>query len=194
MRILVPKFSIDYGDYEPGSPIFFLAGPVRGGADWQQEMALLLGEAVPTCIVAIPCRWGEDHPMSAYFLRGNRVRFPRQLNWERLYLREAGIGFAPGCVVFWLKEESTEDPHPGPEPYSMDTRGEVAEWRMRMRFQNARVVIGAEDGYFGLSQIQRNYSLELGYEFPIYRTLQETADAAIRMMHKKSTPVPGGKY
>lgn len=187
MRILVPKFSLDYGDYTPGCPIFFLAGPVRGGDHWQQEMALLFAHVVPECLVAIPCRWDSDHEMNEYFIDGTRMKFPRQLNWERYFLKEAGIGFTPGCVIFWLPEESRKNPHPGPEPYSMDTRGEIAEWRMRVKFQNARVVIGCpdQDAYHGFSQIHRNYSLELGYQFPVYPTMEATVHAAVRMMHQK---------
>jgi hypothetical protein len=187
MQILVPKFTLGYGDYIPDSPIFFLAGPVRGGGDWQHHMALLLSEAVPECVIAIPCRWDDTHSLGCHFVRSTRISFERQLNWERHYLKEAGIGFAPGCILFWLPPESEQDPHPGPEPYSMDTRGEIAEWRMRMKFQNARVVIGCPDpeAYHGLSQIHRNYSLELGYTFPIHRTMSDTVKAACTMMRKE---------
>ncbi len=188
MQILVPKRSINipqfYGDGLI-RPIIFFAGPVRGGGDWQVPMAHLVKEhpKLTKSIVAIPCRWDATHKMAPCFISGDQNVFPRQLNWERKYLKIAGLAPppVPGCVLFWLGEEDTASPHPGPEPYSMDTRGEVAEWRMRMAFQNARVVIGAEPGYHGLSQIQRNYSQELGYDFPIYQTKEATVNAAAEM-------------
>jgi hypothetical protein len=185
MQILLPRVynskSI-HKDISLKRPLFFLAGPVRGGGDWQARMAHLIEQEVPDCILAVPCRWTENHQLSSYFTQKEDGAFPRQLNWEQFYLEEAGIGNVPGCVLFWLAFESEEDKHPGPEPYSMDTRGEVAEWRMRIKFQNARVVVGADDRYYGLSQIQRNYNHVLGYEFPIYKTMEETAHAAVLRM------------
>lgn len=62
----------------------------------------------------------------------------------------------------------------------MDTRGELGEWRWRMKTENARVVVGAEPEFLGLSQIQRNFSATLGYDFPIYDSIEKTARAAAR--------------
>ncbi len=144
-------------------------------------MSRILKQKSGGCTIAIPCRWGGEHPLHRYFAGEESSRFARQLNWERFYLQEAGVGENPGCILFWLGLESPDRPHPGPEPYSMDTRGELGEWRARMEFESARVVIGAEEGYHGLSQIQRNYSEMLGYSFPIYPTLAATAEAALKM-------------
>ena len=63
----------------------------------------------------------------------------------------------------------------------MDTRGELAEWRMRVKYEKARVVIGAEAGFIGLSMIQRNYWHVLGDDFPFYKSIEETADAAVKL-------------
>ncbi|HEV8666723.1 MAG TPA: hypothetical protein VN665_02640 [Candidatus Paceibacterota bacterium] len=69
----------------------------------------------------------------------------------------------------------------------MDTRGELGEWRGRMMSHNPsktygiNVVIGAEPDFLGLSQIQRNYSQALGYEFPIFHSMESTAHAAITL-------------
>lgn len=183
MKILVPNRWMSVGDIANESmtrPLFFLAGPVRGGGDWQHQMCLLLEKRkhVENCVIVCPCRWGEEHPLASRFVQGPDNVFARQLNWERHYLELAGLHRKPGCIVFWLGCESKEAPHPGPEPYGMDTRGELGEWRWRMKTENARVVIGADADFFGLSQIQRNFSQALGYDFPIYQTLGETAKAA----------------
>jgi len=63
----------------------------------------------------------------------------------------------------------------------MDTRGELGEWRWRIKTGQARVVIGAEPAFPGLSQIQRNFNAALGREFPIYPSIAETAKAAARL-------------
>lgn len=180
MQILVPKRRISA---EKLSPMFFLAGPIRGGGDWQHKMCLELQNQLWTAefVIACPCRWTDAHPLAPNFVADPEGRFLYQLDWEREYLEVAGSRPGFGCVVFWLCCESTESPHPGPEPYAMDTRGELGEWRWRMKTENARVVVGAEPEFLGLSQIRRNFTAALGYDFPIYSSMEETAAAAIKM-------------
>ena len=185
MKILVPKrwMSVDeIATEEVVHTLFFLAGPVRGGGDWQKAMCLALQKEqwVQSCVIVCPCRWDGQHSLAKYFVDGPERVFARQLDWERHYLEIAGTHKNPGCIVFWLGRESKLAPHPGPEPYATDTRGELGEWRARMKTDNARVVIGAESAFPGLSQIQRNFSLALGYDFPIHKTVQETATAAAK--------------
>ena len=87
-----------------------------------------------------------------------------------------------GCLIFWLPCESKIYPRTGGEPYAMDTRGELGEWRGRlMNDPDLRIVIGAEPGFPGLSQISRNFSLATKSDFPIYGSLAETIAAAIKM-------------
>lgn len=180
MKIIIPKRWIP--DEEIVGPLFFLAGPIRGGGDWQSYMCTQLWGWQRECTVACPCRWEEPHHLGTMFVPPDaEPRFKRQLEWERYYLERAGSGDRQGCIIFWLGCESREFPHLGPEPYAMDTRGELGEWRWRMKTENARVVIGADPGFFGLSQIQRNFSQALGYDFPIYQTISETVHAAIAL-------------
>lgn len=187
MQILLPRRWISVGDIANESivrPLFFLGGPVRGGGDWQAEMALELEKQkmVENCIVACPCRWGSDHTLAQKFIAGQEHTFARQLDWERhYYMLAATHARIPGCIVCYLPLESETDPHPGPEPYAMDTRGELGEWRMRMEVDGARLVLGADPNFLGLSQIQRNFSAVLGYDFPVYHSIRETARAAVRM-------------
>jgi hypothetical protein len=183
LKILVPNQCMIVDDRANESmthPLFFLAGPVRGGGDWQHQMCLLLKKRklVEDCVIVCPCRWDQGHSLAPHFGGVQENTFARQLDWERHYLELAGLRLKSGCIIFWLGCESKEAPHPGPEPYGMDTRGELGEWRWRMKVENARVVIGADEDFFGLSQIQRNFSQALGYDFPIYQTLEETAKAA----------------
>lgn len=48
-----------------------------------------------------------------------------------------------------------------------------------MHNPDLHVVIGAESDFPGLNVIQRNFNDALGCKFPIYRTMEETASAAI---------------
>lgn len=163
-------------------PFLFFMGPIRGGGDWQADMAglALKHKRLEQSVIACPCRWDETDRWNHRFFPGPTNVFERQLDWEQHYLELAGVGRGPGCIVCYLPLESKTEPHPGPEPYGMDTRGELGEWRMRMKYENARLVVGAHPDFFGLSQIGRNFSKVLGYDFPIYSSMEETLDAAAR--------------
>lgn len=175
MKIVLPKtlceIDPNYG------PLFFLAGPVRGGDDWQTKCCEEIRKHVPHFYSAIPCRYSETHSLIPFRMTGNEDHFDRQLTWERHYL---DIAATKGCIIFWLPCESTTNPRKGNDPYAMDTRGELGEWRGRMMHDsNLRVVIGAEPGFPGLSQIRRNFSFATRSDFPICATLSETVAAAI---------------
>jgi hypothetical protein len=183
LRLILPKTFVE-PSVIAGAPFFFLGGPIRGGGDWQHKMTLLLSDKTGgDCIIASPCRYTEEHPLWKYRMNGEEGKFPRQLDWERFYLNEAGIYRKRGCIIFWLGCESREHPHPGPEPYAMDTRGELGEWRGRMMHEVVAFVVGAEDGFSGLSQIQRNFTQALNYEFRIENSLEKTAQAAIERIN-----------
>lgn len=190
VKVLIPKRWIPVADMSSTGivrPLIFLGGPIRGGGDWQHQMCLALHDqpCIENCVIACPCRWDKwegGHPLAEHFLEGRENFFTDQLDWEEHYLALAGTHKNPGCIIFWLGCESEQYPHPGPEPYAMDTRRELGEWKMRMKLQNGRVVIGADRRFYGLSQIHRSFSRELGYDLPLYETIEATAKAAAKMV------------
>jgi len=176
MRIILPKTLCDIDpDY---GPFFFLAGPVRGGGDWHVQCCEEIRKHVPHFYAALPCRYAADHPLMPFRLGGKEGHFAHQLSWERHYLALAATS---GCLIFWLACESKTEPRTDGNPFAMDTRGELGEWRGRMMSdRNLRVVLGAESGFPGLDQIRRNFDEALGdSEFVIYPTLAETVAAAV---------------
>lgn len=183
LRIIIPKRFFDVSTaVTRTSPLFFLAGPVLGGGNWQVAMSRLLKQKFPECVIAVPHhKWDGTNPLHHYFSEDeDPKRFEYQLNWEQHYLHEAGLGKHPGCIIFWLPEESKAHPHPGPEPYAMDTRRELGKWEMLMKYKRARVVVGGQS-FYGISQIQRDFSYELGRPFTIHSTMKETAEAAAKV-------------
>ncbi|HYD93652.1 MAG TPA: hypothetical protein VEB18_04355 [Candidatus Paceibacterota bacterium] len=175
MKVILPKTRVDPELYRH-KKLFFLAGPVRGGGDWQQHMCKELDQLLVDYVVAIPQRYSDDHPLQQYRLSGDENGFSRQLDWESFYLDEASRS---GGVVFWLGFENAESPHPGPEPYAMDTRGELGEWRTHKQYRpDVRLFIGADERFYGLSQIERNCKRQIGPDFRIYPSMRELAHAA----------------
>lgn len=172
------------------SPLFFLAGPVRGGGGWQAYMAFNLLHRMPNAHIAIPTRWNDTHWMEKYFYQPFADADNRQLVWERHYLKQAGLEpGVHGCVIFWLGLESTTDPHPGPEPYAMDTRREVGKFtafrQVLTMFQEElkgkldwRVVVGGDSHFHGLDVILDELSDAAGERVPFYERMSQVVGQA----------------
>lgn len=175
MKIALPKTLCEI---DPGyGPLFFLAGPDRGGDDWQTKCCEEIRKHLPNFYVASPCLYEESHFMTRFQMNGKEDYFDRQLTWERHYL---DIAAETGCLIFWLPCESKTNPRTGDNSYAMNTRGELGEWRGRlMNDPKLRVVIGAEPDFPGLSEIQRNFSFATKSDFPICGTLAETVAEAV---------------
>ena len=186
MRIILPK---TFCEIDPCyGPLFFLAGPIRGGDDWQAECCKEIREYIPNFYAAVPSHYKEDHPLMPYRIVGDDKYFPRQLNWERHYLELAAN---TGCIIFWLPCESKINPRGGTEPYAMDTRGELGEWRARLMFDPKRlgVVVGAEMLFPGRDQIKRNFDLATKSDFHMWSTLENTVGAAVHKVREKEVYV-----
>jgi len=179
MKIVLPKtfceIDPDYG------PLFFLAGPVRGGNDWQKKCCEEIQKILPHFYAAIPYYFStlENYPLRNLGIPGKEGVFSRQLNWERHYLDHAAKN---GCLIFWLPEESKTNPRtPEEGPYATDTRGEIARWSVELKYNPTyRIVVGAEKGFPNLSQIDRNFSADQKTSFPFYKTLAVTVREAVR--------------
>jgi hypothetical protein len=184
MKIITPKFA--YPASLINSPLFFLAGPVQGGDDWQADCAFMLLDKLGDCHVAVPRSYSADHPLMPYIVSKMDGTFPRQLAWERNFLNLAGDPQwqKKGCILFWCPLESDMNPRPRLNgPYAQDTYGEIGEWRGRMMENETlrRVALGMADGFPGRDVIHRNYCAALTTDFPVYETLEETVDAAIKI-------------
>lgn len=179
MKIILPKnlpeIDLNYG------PLFFLAGPVNGGGNWQKRCCELLKNVIPNCYVAIP--YYHDNPdkltLNDEEIKGREDVFERQLDWERYFLEFAAKN---GCLIFWLPEEDKNNPRPQERgPYATDTRGEIARWSVELKYNPThRIVIGAEPNFHSLSQIQRNFSKDQGHECIFPETLEETVQEAVK--------------
>jgi hypothetical protein len=189
MPILVPKQIIPIIPTKK-APLLFLAGPIRGGGDWQCPMAVEILKQCQDAYVAVPSRWTTEHPLAAHFVQPFSQAENRQLVWERHYMEQASIERhrarykshvpAPGCLVFWLGLESQENPHPGPEPYAMDTRRELGKFTAFLALQKARVVLGGDRRFHGLDVILNEFAdaANVG-SFPFYERMDLLAEAAL---------------
>lgn len=155
--IIVPKIIVSVDRHRP---LIFLAGPIRGGGDWQAKMARELIRQNPEVQIACPSRWNAEHPLRRYFVHPFSPAEHRQLRWERYYMEMAALyENHKGCLLFWLGLEDHKNPHPGPEPYAMDTRREIGKFtgikrERKLNGQEVRMVVGGSEKFYGLSVIR----------------------------------------
>jgi len=179
MTIYVPKQIVPLSPTLE-SPLLFLAGPIRGGGDWQADMAEVILNRETSTLIACPSRWNSEHRLATHFHQPFSKADNRQLVWERHYLRQAGLeSGVPGCIIFWLGLESTSHPHPGPEPFAMDTRREIGKFTAFAEMMDVRMVVGGNRGFHGLDVILFELSEAFGNPFPFYETMEEVAEHAL---------------
>ena len=169
--------------------LYFLAGPIRGAIDWQQYAYIFFSGLYSGCYV-VCARLSDD---SRYFyqfaMAGESGRpYVSQTHWERHYMELASH---MGSIIFWLLLEDSVNPRKREEgPYAQDTYGELGRWGVRsgkkigylnsaMQEPIVNIVVGAEPEFPGLNVIRKNLSLDHGYDFPIYETLEETIYQAV---------------
>ncbi len=179
MKIIIPKTLVEI---EPAyGPLFFLAGPLQGGDDWQKKCCAEICKHMPNSYVAIPYYVNKelDFPLMRQSVGESEVvgYLGRQLDWERYYLERAA---KHGCIIFWLPKESKEKPRTS-GAYATATRGEIARWSVELKYNPLyRIVVGAELEFPDLSETQRNFSADQGFSFQFHSTLAETVAAALK--------------
>ena len=179
MTIYVPKRIVPLTPTVK-SPLLFLAGPIRGGGDWQASMAETIIDHDPNTQITCPSRWNNSHRLVRHFHQPFSQAGNRQLEWERHYLHQAGLAQnVPGCVIFWLGLEDKERPHPGPEPYAMDTRREIGKFTAYAEMMPTRVVVGGDKAFHGLDVILFEFRAAFRGTFPFYETMSEVVEAAL---------------
>jgi len=181
--IILPK-AFPVLDGYMNEPLFFLAGPIKGGGDWQSAMTRLLRLRFGDPIIANPRRYGEKHHLYKQRLEGPEDHFPDNLAWERWFLSQAAESWPSGVVIFWLPAESKDDPRRDGLPFAMDTRGEIGEWRGRlMSNRRLRVVMGADPDFPGLRAVKRNFE-EAVPGFKVHDSMSEAVADAARILEQ----------
>jgi len=183
MRLILPKTFIE--ESEINRPLFFLAGPIRGGGNWQEKFCMAMAKLILEFFVVVPCRWQPGNNLFCHRVNGTEDKFPRQTAWEHHYLDLTAKKSKThqGCIVFWLPVESKEQPRDDGQPYARDTYGELGSWRRNLAFdESIRLVVGAEPDFPGLSVIRENFRLDLADNsgFIIYSTMEETVNHAVQ--------------
>ena len=177
MKILLPNTYIPENEIE--LPVIFLAGPIRGGDDWQYRFIKEIEKDFKKGTIVNPVRYEGDHPLFSVKEKGEENHFESQTLWERYYL---DVASRRGCVTFFLPVESKINPRTTGLPYARDTYGELGEWRGRkMSNNNISLVVGGDSEFPGIDVIEKNFKYAFG-DFKIQKSLEDTVRETLKVI------------
>ena len=170
MGLVIPKIYIE----NIQTPLIFLAGPIRGAPNWQDEAAEIIFSREPNLDVISPRR-GVNDKILKYLANGRNDFFPRQRAWERHYL---DLSKRKGCVMFWLPGEIE---HNCEKSYGAMTRLELGQLMTDYRHDNStRFCVGSDGNFSELDTIVYDLALDAP-DKRISPTLEETCTEAIKI-------------
>jgi len=161
-----------YEDIYDDDFVIFLAGPIIGTYDWQQQaianlQSLAVVHRINNLHIASPRRL--DKRSDSDF---SKSMFDEQVDWETFYLNRAAA--KRGVILFWLAKEIEHDCH---RVFAQTTRFELGEWKTKHEHNpKIHITIGVEPGFTGYLYMNRRiqqdckdieimYSLEDECEF-----------------------------
>ena len=155
-------------------PLIFLAGPIRGAPNWQDEAIEFLLSQNQDLVIASPRR-ELNSKFKPYLLSGSED-FPRQRAWERYYL---DLASKTGAIVFWLPGETNHDCK---KAFGAMTRFELAQWSTRYTYdKSVKFCIGTDGNFSEFDTIRYDLSLDAP-DKNVFGDLKSTCLEALRLM------------
>lgn len=161
-------------------PLIFLAGPIRGGLNWQARAQEYLMGKTPAAI-ANPLRPDlTKEQCRQLHIPWERYSKEAQVDWEIEHMRYA---FKNGCLMFWLAAESKHD---CTYPFAQSTRFELGFFIGKAVGNTARLVIGIDPSFPGREYIEHTIRrLQPSGTFEFCTSLKETCIQAIIKASRK---------
>ncbi len=170
--LIIPNTYVQIMD----APLIFLAGPIRGAPNWQDEAVTILNSQRRELYIASPRR-GIRGSIANYIMQGEEDYFPRQRTWEKHYLN---IAARRGTIMFWLPGE---EEHRCEKVYGAMTRLELGQCMTEYRHDNSfKFCVGSDGKFPELDTIAYDLSLDAPDKV-IFGTLEETCAEALRMIN-----------
>lgn len=153
-------------------PVIFLAGPIRGAVDWQDEAICYIENKNSKLHIASPRR--PELTQEEF----SENTFDEQVDWEHFYLQRAGKN---GVILFWLAKEIK---HNCNRAYAQTTRFELGEAVAMHHFSKMKVVVGIEEGFIGAKYIRKTLSKKYP-DIPVCNDLKGACELAIQFALKR---------
>tara|TARA_Y100000310_G_C20691747_1_gene822741 strand:+ start:1771 stop:2295 length:525 start_codon:yes stop_codon:yes gene_type:complete len=171
-RVIIPKIWVPLD-----KPFIYLAGPIRGAPNWQDEAIVKLVNMDPNVTIVSPRR--DVRPaIEPYIAQGTEDAFPRQRAWERQYMDMAMIR-NQGVIMFWLPEEKD---HRCEKSYALITSFELGYVLASHTYKRPiKFCVGTDGKYPEFKVI--DFDLEVDApRVPIHNTLETTCQQALSLM------------
>ncbi len=150
-------------------PLIFLAGPIQGAPEWQNDAVSIIRSLDSSIVVASP---RKNYPEGTFL-------YENQVDWETHFLRKAGEN---GVVSFWLATQTSETPG---RAYAQTSRFELAEWKMKHEYEGSKITIGIEQGFGNARYIKRRLSQDCP-DVKIADTLETMCLNAVQLARQTS--------
>jgi hypothetical protein len=111
-------------------------------------------------------------------LNGNRspsLAYDEQVDWEHHHL---ALAAESGVILFWLAREAD---HFCDRAYAQTTRFELGEAVTLHRWQQAKVVVGIDEGFSGARYLRKTIARKAP-GIPLGSSLADTCDAAMKLI------------
>ncbi len=145
--------------------VIFLAGPIQGAYDWQNQAIKIIHSHDNGPWIASPRRKWLDE----------KFVYEAQVDWETHFLGRAA---KQGVIMFWLAREFK---HNCERAYAQTSRFELGEWVTKHKYDGTSVVVGIEPGFTNGRYIQRRLSQDCP-GIPICSSLEETCERTIKLL------------
>jgi len=165
-RLILPP---NYPDINAKEPVIFLAGPIQGAPDWQNQAIDYIKKQAPHVYIACPKK---------EYLDGTFI-YSEQVDWESHFLQRASQN---GCVLFFLAKELT--PIKG-RAYAQTSRFELGEWSTKQAQSQCNMVVGIQEGFSNARYIRHRLS-QGNPSIPILNNLEETCQNAIDLVNRNN--------
>jgi len=170
-----PEYS-KIGDFDMNkSYVFFLAGPIQGAPQWQEELIKKIQkkheETKIKCnfIIASPRRLEKSSDFN-YF---------EQVTWESFYLKRAS---EYGAIIFWLPLAKEQQKG---RSYAQTTRFEIGEWWGKKQQNNKiNIIVGGNKSFDGLRYVEHKFN-EIDKDFKIKNKLDDIVDEIFKKIIKQ---------
>jgi len=161
----------EYIDIPPTDVVAFLAGPIQGAPDWQQQ-----------AVTYIDLQTEED-----IFVANPRTddyrTYDLQVDWEQRHLWRAK---QLGGILFWLACEAEDAPAPNEadRAYGQTTRVEFGKITGWLDYQSDIIIaIGMDEAYRGSHKYYRHEAQK--YKVDVQDTLEETVDYLLERIEEQ---------
>jgi len=165
-----PPYTEETAAIRPG---IFLAGPIQGAPDWQdQAVSILTREysGLPTLSIFNPrVRGWSDHG------------YTEQVRWEKSHLERVR---ELGAIMFWFAAKDDRLLYEPGRAYAQTSRIELGRafgWKDYNR--GVAIALGIEPGYIGNGKYFRSLASE--YRIPVYTNLASLCIATLDLLPRQ---------